>query len=102
MKEKIFFYYKQPNQLNDIIRKLHVVIDFVNSTGCSKDTKIIDYAVNVLKISNIEELNSNELKVSFFYNMILSNFILLIEFLFLKDERARNDIFTFSLEFIEF
>ena len=66
MKEKIFFYYKQPNQLNDIIRKLHVVIDFVNSTGCSKDTKIIDYAVNVLKISSIEELNSNELKVRFF------------------------------------
>jgi hypothetical protein len=44
-----------------------VVIDFVISTGCSKDMKIVDYMVNVLKIKNIEEtINLNELKVNIF------------------------------------
>ena len=60
MKEKISSFYKQPNQLNDIIRKLHIVIDFVISSGCSKDTKIIDYAINILKMTNIDEIHVNK------------------------------------------
>ena len=60
MKEKISSFYKQPNQLNDIIRKLHIVIDFVISSGCSKDTKILDYAVNTLKMTHIDESHVNK------------------------------------------
>lgn len=60
MKEKITSFYKQPNELNDIIRKLHIVIDFVISSGCATDTKIMDYAINILKMSNIEESNVNK------------------------------------------
>ena len=61
IKEKICAYFNQPNELNEIIKKIDVVIDFVISTGCSKDMKIVDYMVNVLKIKNIEEtINLNE------------------------------------------
>jgi hypothetical protein len=60
LKEKISSFYKQPNQLNDVIRKLHIVIDFVVSSGCSKETKIFDYAINILKMNNIEESNINK------------------------------------------
>lgn len=51
MKEKISMFYKQPNQLNDIIRILNIVIDFVISTGCSGNRKIIEYAVDTLKMT---------------------------------------------------
>ena len=63
IKEKICAYFNQPNELNEIIKKTDVVIDFVISTGCSKDMKIVDYMVNVLKIKNIEDIDLNELKV---------------------------------------
>ena len=55
IKEKITSFYKQPNELNDIIRIIHIVIDFVISSGCSSNMKIIDYAINVLKMTNIED-----------------------------------------------
>jgi hypothetical protein len=64
MKEKISFFYKQPNQLNDIIRKLHIVIDFLKSTGCAKTTKIMDYATNTLKMTTKDDSGSNK-QVSF-------------------------------------
>ena len=70
-KEKINAFYKQPNELNDIIRITHIVIDFVISSGCSKnDMKIMDYAVNVLKMTNIEDSkiskHVNKLSLVFF------------------------------------
>lgn len=55
--EKISSFYRQPNELNDIIRKVHIVIDFVISSGCSEDIKIMDYATNVLKMTNIDQAN---------------------------------------------
>ena len=60
MKEKISSFYKQPNQLSDIIRKLHIVMDFVISSGCSKEVKIMDYSVNILKMTSIDESNVNK------------------------------------------
>lgn len=60
IKEKIASFYKQPNELNDITKKLHIIIDFVISSGCSKETKIMEYAVEVLKMTNIEENNINK------------------------------------------
>jgi hypothetical protein len=60
MKEKISFFYKQPNQLNDVIRRLHIIIDFLKSSGCSKNTKIFDYALNTLKMSYKEDSSSNK------------------------------------------
>jgi len=55
IKEKICSFYKQPNELNEIIRIIHIVIDFVISSGCPNNMKIIDYATNVLKMTNIED-----------------------------------------------
>lgn len=57
LKEKLVSYYQQPNQLSEIIRKIRIVIDFVASSGCPSETKIIDYAVNILKMSAV---NSEE------------------------------------------
>jgi hypothetical protein len=54
IKEKIISFYKQPNQLNDIIRQVHIVIDFIIATGCDKSVKISDYAVNTLKMTNFQ------------------------------------------------
>jgi hypothetical protein len=72
MKEKIGFFYKQPNQLNDIIRKLHIVIDFLKSTGCSKTTKIMDYATNTLKMTSRDESDSNkQVSLLIFFEAIL-------------------------------
>lgn len=62
MKEKIAQFYKQPDDLNDIIKILHIIIDFLISSGCPKDNcKIIDYAVNVLEMPNIQEAKINKL-----------------------------------------
>lgn len=67
-KEKISQFYKTPNSLNDIIRKLHIVIDFIISSGFSKDdVKIMDYAVNVLKMSGLDESDTNK-QVLYYYN----------------------------------
>ena len=63
IKENICAFYRQPNQLNDIIRKLHIVIDFVVSSGCNKDTKIVDYALNTLKMTTIDDLSTNKIGV---------------------------------------
>ena len=64
IKEKISLFYKQPDQLNDIIRNLNIIIDFIISTGCSEDTKIIDYAVNTLKMTDIQDRsNVNKLVI---------------------------------------
>ncbi|CAF0865868.1 unnamed protein product [Brachionus calyciflorus] len=60
IKDKISMFYKQPNQLNDIIRKLNIVIDFIISSGCSKNKKIMEYAVDTLKMTNIDENNINK------------------------------------------
>lgn len=74
-KEKISQFYKTPNSLNDIIRKLHIVIDFIISSGFSKDdVKIMDYAVNVLKMSGLDESDTNkQVKNYFYYNSISEN-----------------------------
>ena len=58
IKEKICAFYRQPNQLNDIIRKLHIVIDFF----VSSDTKIVDYARNTLKMTTID-LSTNKVGI---------------------------------------
>lgn len=50
-KEKISSFYKQPNDLNEIICEIHIVIDFVILTGSKEDMKIMDYAGSVLKMS---------------------------------------------------
>ena len=60
MKEKISSFYRQPNQLSEIIRKLNIITDFIISSGCPEKTKIMDYAVNVLKMINIEEAFINK------------------------------------------
>jgi hypothetical protein len=60
MKEKIASFYKQPNELNEIIRKLHIVIDFVIASGCKPETKIMDYACETLKMTNLEESSINK------------------------------------------
>ena len=70
MKDKISSFYKQPNQLSEIIGKLRIVIDFVISSGCSKETKIIDYAINILKMTNIDESNVNK-QVCLFISAII-------------------------------
>jgi len=74
MKEKISSFYKQPNQLSDIIRKLHIVMDFIISSGCPKGSKIIDYAINILKMTNIDESNITKqvCKIQFFIEKDLS------------------------------
>lgn len=81
-KEKISQFYKTPNSLNDIIRKLHIVIDFIISSGFSKDDfKIMDYAVNVLKMSGLDESDTNkQVKNYFYYNSISENEISLRNF----------------------
>ena len=69
MKEKISFFYKQPNQLNDVIKRLHIVIDFLKSSGCAKNTKIMDYAINTLKMTNKDESTFNkQVKLNSFIN----------------------------------
>jgi hypothetical protein len=59
IKDKIISFYKQPNQLNDIIRQIHIVIDFIIATGCEKDVKIYDYAVDTLKMTNFQNSSYN-------------------------------------------
>jgi hypothetical protein len=58
--EKICLFYKTPNQLNEIIRKLHIVIDFIISSGFAEDIKIVEYAVNVLKMASIEDADTSK------------------------------------------
>lgn len=55
VKEKINSFYKQPNQLTNILRILSIVIDFIVSTGNASEIKIIDYAVNVLKMIIVDD-----------------------------------------------
>ena len=62
IKEKICAFYREHNQLNDIIRKLHVIVDFVVSSGCNKDAKITD-AANALQMTNIDDLNTTKIGV---------------------------------------
>jgi hypothetical protein len=75
IKEKISLFYKTPNALNDIIRKLHIVIDFIISSGFTNDSiKIMDYAVNVLKMtSGVDDADSNkqvnELEVTYLQSL---------------------------------
>lgn len=59
-REKISLFYKKPDQLNDIIRKLNIVIDFIISTGCSQDTRIMDYATETLKMTNVDHSSINK------------------------------------------
>ena len=59
MQENIGSIYKQPNELNEIIKTVRIVIDFVVSSGCPKDKRILDYVHNVLKMNNIVELNKH-------------------------------------------
>ena len=66
IKEKIASFYKQPNELNEIIRKLHIVIDFVIASGCPKETKIMDYAFETLKMTSFEESSINKQVISNF------------------------------------
>ena len=95
MKEKITSFYKQPNELNDIIRKLHIVIDFVISSGCATDTKIMDYAINIIKMSNIEESNVNkqisELEVT--YLKSLWNLIIFVSNCFELDDLCQRTFY---------
>lgn len=61
-KEKICSFYKTPNRLNEIIRKLHICIDFMISSRFSdQDMRIMDYATHVLKMSSSgDEVDSNK------------------------------------------
>ncbi|RNA31081.1 E3 ubiquitin-ligase RNF213-like [Brachionus plicatilis] len=105
IKEKICFFYKKPDQLNDIIRKLNIVIDFINSTGCPEDIKIIDYAIDTLKMTNIDGSNINkqisELDVS--YLKSLWNLLNLRRAILLTEHRqepfdALNDAFRHPIQ----
>ena len=60
MKQKIASFYKQPNELNEIIRKLHIVIDFVIISGCNEETKIMYYATETLGMKNLEDTTINK------------------------------------------
>jgi hypothetical protein len=51
IKEKICSFYKQPNQITSILRILGIVFDFVISSGCAADMKIMNYATETLKIN---------------------------------------------------
>jgi hypothetical protein len=55
--EKIMNFYKQPNQLTNILRILRVIIDFVVSSRSQIDMKIFDYASEVLKMKIHTEKN---------------------------------------------
>lgn len=71
IKEKISQFYRTPNQLNDIIRKLHIVIDFIISSGFSKEVKIMEYAVSILKMSNTDDDSNKQVKLNEFKNINL-------------------------------
>ncbi len=49
-KEKIINFYKQPNQLTNILRILRVIIDFIVSSRSHINMKIFEYASEVLKM----------------------------------------------------
>jgi hypothetical protein len=66
-KEKISSFYKQPNDLNEIICEIHIVIDFVILTGSRDDMKIMDYAGNVLKMSIDETCVNKHVNKIFLY-----------------------------------
>ncbi len=51
IKEKICSFYKQPNQITSILRILGIVFDFVVSSGCPPEMKIMNYATETLKIN---------------------------------------------------
>ena len=57
MNEKIMNFYKQPNQLTNILRILRVIIDFIVSSRSQIDMKIFDYASEVLKMKIHTENN---------------------------------------------
>ena len=62
LKDNLSSLYKQPNQLSGIIQMMRIVIDFVASSGCPRDMKIMDYAVQVLKMPALqEETSANKL-----------------------------------------
>ena len=67
MKQKISFFYKQPNQLNDILRKLHIIIDFLKTTGCPKNFKIVNYAIDTLKMNIKDDLSLSKHVMFFLY-----------------------------------
>ena len=60
MKEKIASHYKQPNHLNEIIRTVHIVVDFLKTSNCPSGTKIIDYATYTLKMNYRNDSSSNK------------------------------------------
>ena len=51
--ENIGSFYEQSNQISDIIRCLRIVIDFVASSGCATETKIMSYAVDTLRMTEL-------------------------------------------------
>lgn len=57
LNDKIVSFYKQPNQLTNILRILRVIIDFIVSSRSHIEMKIFDYATEVLKMKIHNENN---------------------------------------------
>ena len=64
--EKIISFYKQPNQMTNILRMLRVIIDFIVSSRSHNNMKIFDYASEVLKMKLHTENNDVCKEVIFF------------------------------------
>lgn len=73
-KEKISQSYRTSSSLNEVIRKLNIIIDFIISSGYSNSNeKIVDYATNVLKMINPDDADFNR-KVCLFKTKIYENY----------------------------
>ena len=50
IKDKINQFYKQPNQITNVLKKLRVILDLSVTSGNTNNIKIMQYAIDVLKM----------------------------------------------------
>lgn len=55
IKDKINQFYKQPNQITNVLKKLRVILDLSVTSGSNKNVKIMQYAIDVLKMKVSDE-----------------------------------------------
>ena len=78
IKEKICSFYKQANQITNILRILGIVIDFVVSFGSRTEMKIMNYATETLNM-NLSSDNKDICEKVFFIELFSNYFQMFFE-----------------------
>lgn len=77
VKDKINQFYKQPNQITNVLKKLRVILDLSVTTGNTNNMKIMQYAIDVLKMK-VSDDDDISRQVFEFEKIFSGNFIYFI------------------------